>query len=105
MGKVGPFHRYDMLTADITQRQQATGHRPVMHFIVVEFTHKYRTGSAIALTATDLCARQMTVIADKIQEDFLRRQVSCDQLFIENKLYQVIFILLLKLKQNNSILR
>ena len=59
----------------------------------LEFAHQHRAGPAVTFPAADLGARQVLLIADKIQQGHSRRQGRGYFFFIENKMYQTNFMI------------
>jgi hypothetical protein len=79
-----------MFLMHIAQRRQTGSNRPVNDLAASQFPGQYGTGSAVSLPATDLGARQVFPVTDKIQQQGSRRIIRLDQFVIEYESYHVL---------------
>jgi hypothetical protein len=85
----GSFNGYQVFPMDVCERHQATGDASVLQFSPDDFSYQNRACPAIAFAATDLCARELLVVADEVYHHHPWRCLCMDQLFIENEAYHI----------------
>jgi hypothetical protein len=76
-----------MLPMGIPKRAEAGGNAAINHGATLKPAFQHGTGATVPFPATDLGARKVPGIPDKIQQACARRQAGFHQAIIQDKFY------------------